>query len=123
MIDDPSSRLVLTALFELNNILSLGFMDLIVATLPQVTKPDTETRINGTINLGPVIQVIQHNSTKNFVYNGSLTAPPCDEGVIFIIPNATFPVSMTQFVDMKKVMKFNSRYIQNRPGEINLLQL
>ena len=122
-IDKPSSRLVLTALFELSDASSLQFMDEIVAALPEVVEPDTSTRINGSINLAPIIEVMQHNSTHNYVYQGSLTTPPCDEGVTFIITNQTFPLSIKQFIEMKKVIKFNSRYTQNIPGDENLLLL
>jgi carbonic anhydrase len=98
-------------------------MDEIVAALPEVIEPDSSTIIKGSINLAPVIEVIQLNSTHNYVYSGSLTTPPCDEGVIFIIPNKTFPLSIEQFIWMKKVIKFNSRYTQNAPGKENLLLL
>ena len=121
MIDNPSLRLVLTALFELNDSLSLEFIDKIVNTLP--IEPDKNTTINGFINLAPVIQVMQHNSTDNYVYQGSLTTPPCDEGVTFIIANQLFPITIEQFISIKHVIKFNSRYTQNTPGKENLLLL
>lgn len=123
MIAKPCLRLVLTALFELRNTPGMDFTDKIVGELSKVVEPGKNTTINGIIDLTPVTQVIQNIQTKNFVYSGSLTTPPCSEGVTFIIPNLTFPLSINQFISLKKVIKFNSRYTQNKPGQQNLLRL
>jgi carbonic anhydrase len=57
-----------------------------------------------------------------FTYDGSLTTPPCDEGVIFNIVAQPIYIDVATFRSVKKVVKYNSRYTQNAPGQINLLE-
>lgn len=56
-----------------------------------------------------------------FSYAGSLTTPPCSEGVDFNVVAEPVFVDVATFRAVKSVLKFNSRYTQNAPGEINLL--
>lgn len=56
-----------------------------------------------------------------FQYSGSLTTPPCKEGVTFNIVASPLYVSAATFRATKDILKFNSRYTQNKPGQINLL--
>jgi carbonic anhydrase len=56
-------------------------------------------------------------------YKGSLTTPPCKEGPTFLIAEEPLNIGVSPFKALKKVMKFNSRYTQNKLGKTNLLQL
>jgi len=58
-----------------------------------------------------------------FSYSGSLTTPPCSEGVTFLIATEPLAMGVDTFNAMKKVVKFNSRFAQNSLGEQNLLQV
>jgi carbonic anhydrase len=55
-------------------------------------------------------------------YAGSLTTPPCDQGVTFNVVEAPLYISAIRYRELKDVVKFNSRYTQNKPGQINLLE-
>ncbi|CUS08688.1 unnamed protein product [Tuber aestivum] len=76
---------------------------------------------------------VQMHSINNIVdnshirsYPGSLTTPPCSEGVSWYVVEEPLAVTVKQFNKMKKIMKFNSRITQNdysSPPKENLLAL
>jgi carbonic anhydrase len=111
----------LTVLFELSEGPRLAFIDTIVAGLPAITQAGTNTTVDG-LDLASVID-LQTSSAAKYLYSGSLTTPPCSEGVTFLIPETALPISVEQYKALKSVIKFNSRYTQNKLGEENLLQL
>lgn len=62
-----------------------------------------------------------HNSHV-FQYTGSLTVPPCTQDLAWNVVQEPLYVDLKSFRAVRKVMGFNARYIQNPPGEINLLE-
>lgn len=73
---------------------------------------------------GPLIfnQVVNHlRTTPLFQYTGSLTTPPCAEGLEFLVTAVPMPINVQTFRALKSVVKFNSRYTQNTLGQQNLL--
>ncbi|KAI1160925.1 alpha carbonic anhydrase [Nemania serpens] len=56
-------------------------------------------------------------------YSGSLTTPPCSEGVAWSVSTKNLMLSRTTFAKVRDVVGFNSRYAQNIPGMANLLVL
>jgi carbonic anhydrase len=55
-------------------------------------------------------------------YSGSLTTPPCDEDIAWNVGCRPLTVSVETYRRVKDVLKFNARFAQNIPGEINLLE-
>ncbi|RGB43057.1 alpha carbonic anhydrase [Rhizophagus diaphanus] len=68
------------------------------------------------IKLSSVLEDINHmNSTYN--YFGSLTTPPCSEGVIWWVAYPVQQIGKNQYLKLRDAMGFNSRYTQVRNGE------
>lgn len=67
--------------------------------------------------------LVKHlKSSKVYQYGGSLTTPPCDEGVTFNVVQEPLYMSHVHHRTLRNAVKFNSRYIQNNPGGKNLLE-
>lgn len=67
--------------------------------------------------------IVKHLETTPLrQYAGSLTQPPCTEGLTFLIAEQTLPINPASFNAMKKVLKFNSRFTQGNLGEPNLIE-
>ncbi|BDD63711.1 hypothetical protein MPDQ_006473 [Monascus purpureus] len=56
-------------------------------------------------------------------YTGSLTTPPCTEGVAWYLSAEQLPLNVQGYNKVKKVLKYNARYTQNVLGERNLLEV
>lgn len=56
-------------------------------------------------------------------YSGSLTTPPCSEGVAWSVPTKKLTLSRQTFAKVRDVVGFNSRFPQNKPGMANLLAM
>ena len=56
-------------------------------------------------------------------YSGSLTTPPCTEGVIWLISSEVMSVSEVGFENVRSVLGFNARFPQNALDEPNVLAL
>lgn len=58
---------------------------------------------------------------RTFRYPGSLTTPPCSEGVRWMVFASSIPVSAEQVDQFKKVIGYDSRYTQPMHGREVLL--
>ena len=74
---------------------------------------------------GPLNFALLENHLKNsqvFQYDGSLTTPPCSQGVKWNVVKNPIYVDVATYRAAKGVMGFNSRFTQNQPGQQNLIE-
>lgn len=70
---------------------------------------------------GPLVTAISGQNLLS--YTGSLTTPPCAEGLKFLVTTQQLPLDVKSFNSLKAVLGFNSRFTQNAAGSPNLLSL
>ncbi|KAJ7473944.1 alpha carbonic anhydrase [Mycena latifolia] len=90
----------------------------VIENLSKVTEPGTSTT-TGKLDFAPLIDAIQ--TRPLFLYTGSLTTPPCKEGLTFLVMEEPLELDVKTYNALKSVIKFNARYSQNTLGESNLL--
>jgi hypothetical protein len=56
-------------------------------------------------------------------YAGSLTTPPCSEGVSWLVSTKKLMLSRQTFLKARDLLGLNSRFTQNPPGMPNLLEM
>ena len=95
-------------------------LDGVFRNLHDVTKPGAEAK-TGALPFGTLVQKV--NGGTVYSYSGSLTTPPCTEGVRWFVLREPRPLTVDLYNRIKNVIKFNSRYTQNAPGKENLLEL
>jgi carbonic anhydrase len=120
-IADESQLAVIALMFEVSSGDSASLIQSLSSSLPDIATPGSKTEISSGIDFTDVVSVLKTSDIQT--YSGSLTTPPCAEGVTFLIVKEPLPVSVDDFNAIKKIVKFNSRFIQNTPGGLNMLEI
>ncbi|KAE9976879.1 hypothetical protein BLS_001804 [Venturia inaequalis] len=109
---------VLGLLFDVSD-LSTPLLSELANEISKISTPGSVTE-TGPLDMAAIIKHLETTPLRQ--YSGSLTTPPCKEGITFLIAEQALPINPASFNSMKKVLKFNSRYTQGSPGEPNLIE-
>ncbi|CAN9153659.1 unnamed protein product [Alternaria alternata] len=120
-VDDESQLAVIALMFEVSANDSASMIQSLSSSLSAITAPGTKTDISDGIDFTDVVSVLKTSDIQT--YSGSLTTPPCAEGVTFLIVKDPLPVNVEDFNAIKKIVKFNSRFIQNALGQNNMIEI
>lgn len=118
-VADESQIVVLALLFEMCTNTSDPVIAGLTPHLSAITTPGAETEIEGGIDFSGV--TAQLASSNVLQYTGSLTTPPCSEGVTFLLVESPLKINVPDYNAIKKVVRFNSRLTQNVLDADNIL--
>lgn len=118
--DGSKPNLVLGFWFQMTDskVTSKPF-DNVLSKVTEIATPGAKTKVQD-LNFGDISTIVQERDL--YSYSGSLTTPPCSQGVIWLVSSGILQVSVETFNKAKSVVKFNSRYTQNAPGQQNLIE-
>ena len=91
------------------------------SSLEAITTPGAKISIENGLDFSSVLSKIETSDILQ--YSGSLTTPPCAEGVTFLIVKDPLEIGVADYNAIKKIVKFNSRFIQNAQGGDNMLMI
>ncbi|KAK4096286.1 carbonic anhydrase [Parathielavia hyrcaniae] len=86
--------------------------------IKQISAPGTKTKTPPLFML-EVVNQLKRGAFQ--AYSGSLTTPPCAEGVRWHVSTARLVVSPASLARARDVLGFNARFPQNSPGRPNIL--
>ena len=100
-----------------------AYINQVLESVDQIQNPGDSTdlgRPGGQI-LRRFLRALSNSSYRT--YPGSLTTPPCSEGVTWLVSDERFQIGVDAFNSLKSVVNFNARFTQGAPGSQNLLEL
>ncbi|KAF2265292.1 carbonic anhydrase [Lojkania enalia] len=119
-VADSAQIAVISVLFQLDEA-----ADPVLTGLENFIDPiaevGTKTEVTSGLDFASLINHVQ--TTPLFQYTGSLTTPPCSEGVVFLIAQNPLPINVAIYNKIKSVVKFNSRVTQNTLGQQNIIEV
>ncbi|KAF1958708.1 carbonic anhydrase, partial [Byssothecium circinans] len=120
-VEDPSQIAVVALMFELTTQNSDPIIAGITPSLSKIAQPGTKTPIEAGVDFS---NVVKHIADSNVLqYSGSLTTPPCSEGVTFLVVEQPLGINVPDYNAIKKVVKMNSRLTQNILGGDNIIKV
>lgn len=116
---DNTQLAVIALMFQVSASASDPLIAGLSSSLDAIATPGTSTEIPSGLDFSSALAKLA--SSDILQYSGSLTTPPCAEGVTFLIVKDPLDIGVEDFNAIKKIVKFNSRFIQNTLGGENML--
>ncbi|KAF7974788.1 hypothetical protein HWV62_11275 [Athelia sp. TMB] len=118
---DGSEKVAVLAFFlEVEERHRSPVLETIFSHLPAIQTPGTTTTVPH-VNMAAFQK--HANKLKYYQYTGSLTTPPCSEGVSWFLATTPIPIYIRTYAALKKTTKTNNRYTQNNFGQMDILVL
>ncbi|GAO16039.1 hypothetical protein UVI_02053850 [Ustilaginoidea virens] len=83
-----------------------------------ISRPGTKTQTRPLV-MSELVKILSSGTFQT--YRGSLTTPPCSEGVTWLVSNQKLSIPVSTFAKARSVLGYNSRFPQNNPGQPNVL--
>lgn len=74
----------------------------------------------GPLDLSEITEYVRHN--RFWHYRGSLTTPPCSEGISWYVGTKPLHVGVDTYNALKAAVGYNARIIQNKLGRPNVIE-
>jgi hypothetical protein len=100
--------------------ISSPVLETVFSKVNAIAAPGTKTQ-TGPLAMTEIVKILLSGSFQS--YSGSLTTPPCREGVRWLVATQKLQIQTATFETVRAVIGFNARYPQNTPGQPNMLQL
>lgn len=100
--------------------ISSPVLETVFSRVGEIAAPGTKTQ-TGPLAMTEIVATVLSGSFQS--YSGSLTTPPCREGVRWLVATQKLQIQTATFEQVRSVIGFNARYPQNTPGQPNMLQL
>ncbi|OJD24973.1 hypothetical protein ACJ73_03663 [Blastomyces percursus] len=107
---NPKELAVVALMVQVSAKHSIASLDKVIGESGRISKPGDEITIPS-LNMTDITSVVNKHSL--FTYEGSLTTPPCTEGVTFFIVSNPIPMDVTVIHYLKSTMGYNARFRQN----------
>ncbi|PMD52492.1 putative carbonic anhydrase [Hyaloscypha bicolor E] len=102
---------VIAAQFQLTeNGETTSLLTSVTEKIAAISSPGSVTE-TGALDFAPLVDVISKQALHT--YEGSLTTPPCAEGLKFFVTSQQLPLDVATFNKIKAVVGFNARFTQN----------
>ncbi|CAP66974.1 uncharacterized protein PODANS_4_5470 [Podospora anserina S mat+] len=95
-------------------------LETIFSVVDQISTPGTKVKTPPLV-MSEVVDLLKAGQFQ--AYSGSLTTPPCSEGVNWRVSTSKLSISPSSFIKARDVIGFNSRFPQNTPGQPNILMI